>query len=73
MAEKPTQAEEILMDLFEAKNAYEKFVQFLVHDPPLEWPDIAEGYPLIRRLKDAYSDACASGYAYTRKWRKSDG
>ena len=69
----PTQSENILMDLFEAKSAYENFLRDLAEKPPMEWPDVKKAISLQERLREIFSDACTSGYAYTRRWRRTDG
>ena len=66
----PTQAEEILMDLFEANSEYQKIINTLSDVPPLEWPNVEDRLiPLRKKLKLLYYQACQSGYAYTRRWR----
>lgn len=66
----PTQAEEILMDLFEANSKYNKFLDALKDTPPLESLDVRDLIPLKEKLKLLYDQACVSGYSYTRRWRR---
>lgn len=66
----PTDAEKILMDLFEANREYKKFLDTLKDTPPLQWPDVRGLISLQANLKLLYDQACESGYTNTRRWRR---
>ena len=66
----PTDAEKILMDLFEANRKYKKFLDALENTPPLERPEVTDLILLREKLKSLYDQACVAGYTYTQRWRR---
>ena len=68
----PTDAEKILMDLFEANRKYQKFLDALKGTPPMERPDVIDLITISCKLKSLYDKACVAGYSYTRRWRRNE-
>ena len=66
----PTDAEEILMDLFETNRKYQKFLDALKGTPPMERPDVIDLITISYKLKSLYDKACVAGYTYTQRWRR---